>query len=91
MIRFFIALALLLVPSAALAQEERKGYNYPVPVRYEYVYDIALRACPRLEPMSGDRVPALIVGLANQAGFTDSEITVLLNYCLMWEKGANSR
>lgn len=87
MIRFLVALSLLLVPTHALA---KRGMTTAEPIRYEYVFELAKMTCARLEPQPADRVVAILQAIKIKFRLTEPEVTTLLNYCLMYLEGRSN-
>lgn len=89
--KFAILAAALAAATPAIAADSdtnNRGMLIAQPVRYEFVYEAALRACPLAYPKAD---PAEALGdMAQKLTLSRDETVLLFNYCLVWIDGRKS-
>lgn len=102
--KIFLAIALLMAtPSLAqsnpIPPANTPGFSKPIPVRYEFVFQIADRGfCRRVSAyfndtskLSEEAVAAKFLEAKTAFRLTDAESTILINQCLSYQQGWNDR
>lgn len=83
-----VATALCSGPLSAKSPSARPGYREAHPIRFEFVYEAARRACPIMATITDTaRMEAFLVKVRTQVGLTAAETTSLLNHCLIYGDG----